>query len=137
MQHGMYIAIEIAHQHHRQTQLFQLKQDLTALGCHSLSPLIEVIQYRLPKLFISYSQVLQLQAELCFQRLTESEVWTDNRIPSQRPFCIDIRLTELSLGDWHPMTLIGMPEHLSPVLSSRVESASVVKDISCRHAFRY
>ena len=46
---------------------------------------------------------------------------------------MDISFTELVLGNRHMVTLIGMPNRLSPMLSSRIESASVVKYQSCRH----
>ena len=84
-------------------------------------------------LFLAVALSMGLQPQLLLQRTAEGEVGLDDGILAQRALGIDVGLTELLLRHRHVLALIGVPDHLAPVVATRIECAAVVEYKSFYH----
>ena len=75
-----------------------------------------------------------LNAQFLVERLAESIRRQDDRIPAQLPFGMDIGLAEFLPTDGHMLTLVCMPDKLTPVAAIGVDCAAEIEYIAF-HAY--
>ena len=103
----------------------------TDIGQHGLA--LGVAGRRLPIALVS--QKAELQTQLDGQCIGHGERGLDQGQSAHGALGVDVGFAKLRLGHAHSAALVGMPEHLPPMASARVEGAPEVKDISNRRLF--
>ena len=154
-QHGMDIAIEIANEHHgemtleRHKHLATMERLLVGVLIEFVEQGIEVRHEGLDAGIESHQgrdaqlqrtiggdmlmEIVQLQTELGLERLAEGELGLDDGVAPQGTLAMHVSLAIMFLTHGHLLMLVGMPDDLAPVLSARIERATVVENITFNH----
>ena len=79
--------------------------------------------------------MVNLNTYLRLKGLQKSEGRLNNGILAQRALCMNIRIPKICFGNGNTTTLIGVPNHLSPMMAARIKRSTVVEYIALYHDF--
>ena len=125
--HRRHITIKVTHQHLRS---FQLLQHLPTVDSMLSYRLIDPIKQR--STIGLMANLLQLDAQLLAQCLVEGKIALDDRLTTQHSLCKDVSIAKLLLVNRHACLLPKAPKHTSPMVTTRIKSASIVKNPRAR-----
>ena len=133
LQHRFDVAIEIGYQHHR-VFLIQCFKNGTCVGNGIACSVVAVTGYRCGIFFqclgrecACLDKIAKFYAHFYEQQVVEGMMWQYVACAGELAFGINIRIAKYLLVDGHTHRLISVPDNLTPVYTTAVDSATVIE----------